>query len=72
MKTRQIIILSVTLIVVLSIGFRLVTGKKEAEKPVDSSNENKKSKTVSTTFTYIISFGYDVLRIYYNSPFLFA
>lgn len=42
MKKRQVIILSVTSIIVLSIAFRLATGKKDAEKPTETSNENKK------------------------------
>src|SRR5690606_10290071 len=35
-------ILSVTLIIISLIVFRLATGKKDAEKPAETSNENKK------------------------------
>lgn len=42
MKKRQIIILTVTFLILLSIAWRLASGTKDAEKPADSSIENKK------------------------------
>lgn len=42
MKKRQVIILSVLLIIIISIVFRLATGKKDVEKTTENSNENKK------------------------------